>query len=158
MKYFEGITILDDLKKEYKILCKRYHPDLNIVDDTTKIMQEINNEYDLMLLIVEHKGEKLSDDDIVIEKELKEIIKKVSHLEGIIVELCGRWIWLTGNTYTFKTYIKELGFFWAKKKLAWYWRPEDAKCFSKKKLTLQEIRLKYGTQTFGKHGSALLLS
>lgn len=45
MKYFKNINCVEQLKKQYKTLCKKYHPDLN-ENDTTSIMQEINAEYE----------------------------------------------------------------------------------------------------------------
>ena len=43
MKYFAGISNLDDLKREYKRLALANHPDRG---GDTAVMQEINAEYD----------------------------------------------------------------------------------------------------------------
>lgn len=43
MKWFDGVTTVDDLRKEYKKLLLKHHPDNGgLVSD----MQEINAEYD----------------------------------------------------------------------------------------------------------------
>ena len=46
MKYFKEGLNKEQLTYEYRVLAKKYHPDLNLVKDTTRIMQEINKEYD----------------------------------------------------------------------------------------------------------------
>ena len=46
MKHFTNIDSVETLKKQYKTLCKKYHPDLNHDTDTTDIMKQINAEYE----------------------------------------------------------------------------------------------------------------
>lgn len=52
------------------------------------------------------------------------------------------------NTYEYRNEIKELGFRWANNKKAWYWHKEEDSCRSRKKLSLDEIKEKYGCTTF----------
>lgn len=147
MKYFAGITTLKVLKMRYRELCKLNHPDLG---GSTAIMQEINAQYEMMLKRVhDDKGETLNDDAVNIEKDLMNIINKIVALKGLIIEVTGRWIWVTGETYQVKDYLKGLGFFWAHKKAAWYWRPADAKVYNRHPLSLEAIRYKYGTISIG---------
>ncbi len=47
-KYFENISTLNELRKQYKELLKIHHPDNG---ETLEIMQEINSEYDRMFKI-----------------------------------------------------------------------------------------------------------
>lgn len=35
---------------------------------------------------------------------------------NINIEICGSWIWVSGNTYGCKTELKQNGFHWASKK------------------------------------------
>ena len=46
MKYFVNGLTEEKLHEEYKRLARKYHPDLNKHPDATRIMQEINKEYD----------------------------------------------------------------------------------------------------------------
>ena len=48
INYFQGVTTIEGLKKEYRRLAKLHHPDLNKDTDTTKIMVDINNEYEYL--------------------------------------------------------------------------------------------------------------
>lgn len=146
MRYFNGIKTLEELKKVYRELCKVHHPDLG---GDVVIMQAINAEYETALAyVVNHKGEPLDENNINIEKDLMEVIQRIIALKGLIIEVCGRWIWVTGDTYTWKDQLKALKFFWASQKKAWYWRSPRDKCFSRRRIPLPEIRIKYGSIGF----------
>jgi hypothetical protein len=124
MKWFKGIKTLLVLKQVYRELCKKHHPDLG---GDVKTMQEINAEYERALQYVTNdKDETLSKEDINIEKDLMEVIEKITPFKGLEVEVCGRWIWVGGETMTWKTQLKALKFFWASKKMKWYW--ETSRC------------------------------
>lgn len=80
--------------------------------------------------------------------EFMTIINTLVGCEGIIIDLCGSWLWLTGNAYPYKDTIKGLGFHWANKKHAWYWHSAEDTCRSHKGLSLDEIKSKYGCKSF----------
>lgn len=147
MQYFEGINTLKVLKLRYRELCKLNHPDLG---GSTAIMQEINAQYERMLARVhDEKGETLNEENQKVERDLMDIINKIIALKGLIIEVTGRWIWVTGETYQVKDYLKGLGFFWAHKKAAWYWRPADAIVKNRHPYSLEQIRQKFGTISIG---------
>jgi hypothetical protein len=75
----------------------------------------------------------------------REFIYRIIHLEGIQIELCGTWIWISGNTKEHRKYLKEVGCFWADKKQMWYWRSEEYRSFSRKSHNIKDIRNKYGS-------------
>lgn len=144
MKYFSSITNLEGLKAEYKKLCKIHHPDLG---GDTATMQAINAEYQQLL-----KTGRLDfgQSNAEIEESIRDIIERATVLEGLVVELCGRWVWFTGETYKWKDQLKAFGCYFAAKKKAWYWRPADeARQGKHKTLELDQIRTKYGSQVFG---------
>ncbi len=142
MNYFTGIKTLLVLKARYRELCKLHHPDLG---GDLEIMKAVNVQYEAALKHVhDDKGETLTDDAINIERDLMNIINKIVALKGIIIEVTGRWIWITGGTYPHRNYLREIGCFWAHKKLAWYWRPADAKVNNRHPYTLEQIRSKFG--------------
>lgn len=80
--------------------------------------------------------------------EFIEIINKLVLCEGLNIDLCGRWIWLTGNTYPYKDIIKSLNFRWASKKKCWYWHKDEDVCKSRRNMSLDDIKNKYGCETF----------
>jgi len=147
MNFFEGITTLKVLKMKYRELCKMHHPDLG---GDTATMQAINLQYEEALKHVhDDKGERLNAEGIKIEKALMDVINKIVALRGIIIEVTGRWIWITGDTRQYKDYFKVVGCFWSHKKCAWYWRPEDAKVKNHRPYTLEQIRSKFGSINIG---------
>jgi hypothetical protein len=147
MNYFAGINTLKVLKMKYRELCKQFHPDLGGDLETMKM---INIQYEQALKHVhDDKGQPLDENARNIEKDLMEVINKIVALKGIIIEVTGRWVWVTGETRQYKEYFKELGFWWAHKKLAWYWRPADAKVHNRHAYTLEQIRSKYGSINIG---------
>ena len=46
MKYFNNINTLEELKKQYKKLAMKYHPDRP--NGSEEIMKQVNNEYEKM--------------------------------------------------------------------------------------------------------------
>lgn len=73
--------------------------------------------------------------------------------EGIEIEVCGSWVWVTGDTKPHKEELKALSFRWSSNKSAWYFHRDGYKKRSKKSLTLDEIRGYYGSEKIEKEGS-----
>ncbi len=146
MKYFNQCKSIDEIKAMYKQLAKQYHPDCG---GDTETMQAINAEYAYACGNV-FKGDNLTeeetDEKMRMSEEYRRVLESIINLAGVIIELVGNWIWVTGNTYPVKKQLKEAGLFFASKKLAWYYRAEEYKTKGGKK-TLDEIREKYGSET-----------
>ncbi len=146
MKWFNECRTLDEVKALYKKLAKQYYPDLG---GDTETMQTINKEY-AFASAKAIKGDNLSEEEteneIRFSEEYREAIEKIIHLEGITIELIGYWIWVTGNTFPVKAELKAAGYFFASKKLAWYFRTGEYKVNKGGKKDLDEIRSKYGSE------------
>ena len=144
MKHFFNISTIDEAKKLYRELAKANHPDKG---GSVETMQEINNEYDFICAKI-LKGENLSDADFNeafnVSQLFKEKINPLINIEGLNIEIVGVWLWITGETRANSELLKSLGFFWASKKLAWYWRPESA-AGGRGRGTLDDVRNKYGS-------------
>ena len=151
MKYFKNIETLEELKKEYKKLAFKLHPDVNQERDTTKEFQQMQNEYEKLFNQVKNirrneKGEKYTKETSETMEEFEEIIDKIIHFKNVNIEIIGSWIWLTGDTKTYKDIVKELGFKWSKNKVAWYYHKDKFKKRSNRTLTLDDIREKFGSE------------
>ena len=77
------------------------------------------------------------------------IIDHLIRMEGIQVELCGSWLWITGNTYLHRDNLKACGCRWSSSKKQWYWRANrDGYQGKHKAKTMEQIREKYGSELF----------
>ncbi|SHL11216.1 hypothetical protein SAMN05444266_10281 [Chitinophaga jiangningensis] len=146
MKYFNNCKNVEEVKTLYRELAKVHHPDRG---GDTATMQEINGEYAFALAFI-GKASGMTDEQIDYEIKLSEeytaVIEKIQHLPGINIEVVRNWIWVTGNTKPVKEILKAAGFFFASKKVAWYYRNEAFKVRGNG-ASLEKIRAKYGSQT-----------
>ena len=133
--YFEEIHTLEELRREYRRLCRIHHPDMG---GDTATMQKINYEYDRRY--AEFSSEATSSD------KFKKIIERLVKFDGISIEICGTWIWVAGSTYPIRKDLNSLGFKWHKKKSRWYWHDGEDMCHhSGSSTTMERIRQKYGS-------------
>lgn len=152
MKYFKDCKTLEDLKKEYKKLMIKYHPDLNKDANATNITQEINNEYDQVFPILKNRHNKQAQENNTQQttetpEHFKNIINILIKCDGLKIEIIGSWLWIGGETYKHKDIIKSLGFAWSKAKKLWYLSDNGNKFTGKKTgRNIKDIRNKYGSQ------------
>lgn len=144
--YFKDCRSLDDAKQLYKKLAVINHPDKG---GDTATMQAINAEYQFMVksgayifASAEEQAESLL---------YPEILSNIIALDGLIIEIIGSWIWVSGETRTHKDTLNATGFFFASKKVMWYYRPESERNAGKgKPMHIDQIRSKYGSQEVAK--------
>lgn len=156
LKWFKDCKTIESVKRTYRKLCREYHPDL-CGAETVEAMKQINAEYERAFNCFKNVHETAEDstktytsstDSTETAAEFMEIINSLIHCEGVEIDLVGRWIWVTGKTYPYKDIIKGLGFRYASKKKAWYWHSPEDSCRSRKGLSLDEIKNKYGYERF----------
>ena len=156
-RYFAECQSLNELKAAYKRLAMLHHPDRG---GDLRTMQAINAEYDAMF-------ERFKFDPIDPEREyeahaeratgvhstaevaedFRKIIDALMKLDGIEIELCGSWLWISGDTFAVKDELKAAGCRWQRKKQKWYWHPPEARTgYSKRAASMSHIRAKYGSQ------------
>ena len=67
----------------------------------------------------------------------------------LIVEVCGLWIWVTGETKAHKDQIKAVeGMRYAFEKKAWYFAAVPS--YNRKKRTMEEIRNMHGSKRYSR--------
>lgn len=146
MQHFNGCTTIEQVKILYKKLAMENHPDRG---GDTATMQAINTEYAFACAKIA-KGAGLNDEEANIEiklsEEYRQVIEKIIHLPGIVIEIVGNWIWVTGNSKPVKDELKAAGLFYASKKIAWYYRNEFFKTRGNN-APLEQIRKRYGSET-----------
>ncbi len=148
MNIFDAAKILglsgditqDHVKRAYVSACKKYHPDINPAGE--EMMKVVNAAHEVLQDFSGTIQEKQSEYGELLNDALNTIIS----LHGLIIEICGVWIWVTGDTRSHKDTLKQSGFIWASKKKAWHFRPEQFRSRSRGKTTLDDIRTKYGSK------------
>lgn len=148
MRYFTGIKTVEGLRKRYRELLKKYHPDNE--NGSVEVTQEINAEYDRLfssLLSKETSTDNQShtcntDDE---NKAFKEVINSIIYINADI-EIIGSWVWVHGG-YEYQELLKSIGFKYAPKKKSGCWHYGDYNRYHKKEISLDEIRMKYGSRT-----------
>lgn len=75
-----------------------------------------------------------------------EILAKVESMEGVAVEKCGTFLWLSGNTYEHRREIKALGFKWSAGKQKWFLAPKGWHGKRGKGWSMDRIRAEHGSE------------
>ena len=143
--YFSDCKTVQEVKAEYRKLAMKFHPDRG---GDEKIMTAINAAYKKALERVATDAQKENGYGTAehLDDGYMAVINQIIALDGVKIELCGLWIWLSGETKKHKETIKKAGFKWARKKAQWYWKPEWSKpVFKKREWTMDEIRERYGS-------------
>jgi hypothetical protein len=140
------IKDLDQLKKEYFKLAKTYHPDAG---GTKEQFQALQNEYEKLLKNLIN-GSSLSSDqkknEFEVDKAIRDIIDSIISLEGINIELVGKWLWISGNTYPVRNELKKAGLLYIKKDGFPYWVYKGSMSRGRGNLSIDEIKQKYGSR------------
>ena len=159
-KYFVNCKTLDELKKAYKAAAMKYHPDMG---GDTATMQAINAEYSARFEVLKRsQNEQAAEDTTGQTRTTTEsagdfiaIIDHLLKLDGLEIELCGRWLWIGGDTKKHKEALKACGCRWSSSKKLWNWHfAEDGDKWHRGSKSMSQIRSKYGSTTFTRSGSA----
>lgn len=145
MTYFININTIDELKKAYRKLAFKHHPDRG---GNEEAMKAVNAEYEVLFKKLNITDETTGESKYNMNDGFREMINRIINLEGLEIEICGMWVWVSGSTKEHKDALKEAGFFWASKKKMWYWRPEEAKIRRSSGIKdMDYIRHMYGSET-----------
>lgn len=154
-----GTVTQKEIKLAYKKASLAFHPDRNPAG--AEMMKVINDAYNSLKDLdgeVTNTDENSSNYGEVLNEKLNAFFNL--DLEGVNVEICGNWIWLTGNTKPYSKLLGKdgIGFFYASKKKAWYYRPADYKSFNRKEMSLDEIRANHGSSTVKQRSRKILVA
>lgn len=158
---------LNELKKLYRAFALKFHPDHG---GSEEAMKAINIEFTRLFAILKdrqndeaaraHDAGNWAGCSTTTEtpEEFIDIISKLDQIQGIFVELCGRWLWISGNTKDNREALKACGCRWSPNKKLWYWRHEEDYCrkHNGNSMEIEEIRAHYGSQRFTRQASAIM--
>ena len=155
LKWFKDCDCIEELKAQFRKLAMAHHPDRG---GRKEDMQEINNEYSLLFEALKDIHRSTREDGPRTYKaetattetpeDFIRIVNELFRLDGLEVELCGRWLWIGGNTMVHREALKALGCRWSKGKQKWSWHyPEDAAMTykGKKAWSMDRIRDRFGS-------------
>lgn len=152
MNKFQALQILgltgtvskSDIKIAYQRKAKEFHPDRNPAG--LEIMKMINVAYELVkdeIEITVYADKEMEN----YPQSLATALNAIIHLD-LTIEICGLWIWVSGNTREHKEELKSAGYFWSANKKMWYYRPAQAKSskryHDKNEWSIDRIRQSYG--------------
>jgi hypothetical protein len=142
-----GVADSDSCETAYRRAAMKFHPDRS--GGSVEMMQAVNQAIEAIRKWYTEGGDDLRDHDKPsgYGDLLAAAIAAVVELEGIAIEICGSWVWITGDTRPHKAAFREAGYMWGAKKAAWYFRPAGFKSRGRGKWTLDEIRDYHGSQS-----------
>jgi hypothetical protein len=134
-------STVDSIKKQYKKLAFQYHPD---VGGDVETMKAINIEYEQAL---KELG-KMNNKNYGVDSEFINIIDSLIKLKmkNVEIEICGWFVYVTGNTKPYKDALKSLKLWFNSQKSAWYYKPSWYRKKDKKVWSMEEIRTVFGSQ------------
>ncbi|EBZ6776868.1 molecular chaperone DnaJ [Salmonella enterica subsp. enterica serovar Mbandaka] len=145
-----GQLTKEDIKKAYRKASLKHHPDRNKDNPlAAEMMKAINAAFDFLSANFEKINDYQASDKSAhynYGEELERVLNELTALAGIVFEVIGNWVWISGDTKTHKDVLKVMGCKWASQKKQWFYRPEEHKSRrNRKEHTLDEIREMYGT-------------
>jgi len=138
----------EELKKMYRKLAFVHHPD-NGGDE--EAMKKVNAEYaelfeKLKNVHTNAQGERYTKDTDETPEHFINIINELIRFDGVLIEIIGSFIWVSGETKPYKDKLKNLGFKWSANKSAWYLPPDGYRRRSRKDYSMDDIRGMYGSK------------
>lgn len=143
-KYFNNVKSLNELKKLYKELARKNHPDFG---GSVAAMQAINAEYDSMINWFAKHGNKQEKEKASAEvpEKFRKIIEQLLKMPYIQVEIIGCWIWLSGNAALYLRKLQGMGFKYSTKQKRYY-LSDGISGGRASRYSMQKIREIYGSQ------------
>lgn len=144
-KFFNGCKSLNELKKLYKELARKNHPDFG---GNVEVMQKINAEYDEMIKYFAKFGSKTEKEKAQREvpEKFRKIIESLLKMPYIQVEIVGGWIWLSGNVALYLRKIQAMGFKYSTKQKRYYLADGMTENRRASRWSMERIREEYGSE------------
>jgi curved DNA-binding protein CbpA len=145
--YFKDCSTLDEAKKIYWNLAKQFHPDKGGNEEDFKVLNNSFHAFKPLTEKFQNEAEQWNS------KAYANILNELIKLEGVIIDVIGSFLWLSGNTKKHKEAIKAIdtqdlyNCRWHKNKEMWYFAPIGYRKSSKRDLTLEQIKDFYGGTT-----------
>jgi curved DNA-binding protein CbpA len=149
--YFSAVETesIETLRSAFRKKCLELHPDKG--GDAVKFAA-MKNEYDILIKLAAageagraNQESREARFNFESEKELAEMIEKLMKVSGIIIEVCGSWLWISGNTFVVHEQLKCLGLKFSGQKKCWYWASTIKQGKVRGRYSMDKIRSKFGS-------------
>ncbi len=152
----ESVITEEIVKNAYRQASLKFHPDRNPAGHTMMLL--INEAKETLKSEAYPFDFKADENDSNYGEEINNALNKIIHLQGLIIEVCGAWVWVSGDTKNHWPLLKEVGFKFSASKKMVYFRPEYAQTrrYKKDGLSIDEIRAKYGADKIKTKGPVYL--
>ena len=151
-KYFENCKTAEELKKAYREFAKRLHPDCGGDPEEFKRMgEQFEKAWSRLKDVHTNKeGETYTAREETTETagEYMDLINELLKLKGIEVEICGSWVWVSGNTYPHRDTLRKMHFQFSKNKIAWFYHRNPYHKKSDREYSMNDIRDMFGSRKF----------
>ena len=138
------------VKAAYREASMKYHPDRNPAGE--EMMKLVNEAFE----VLEQFSGDLKEQQANYGDLLNEALNAIVNIPELFIEICGSWVWVSGDTRAHRATLKEAGYKWAPKKKLWYFRPEQFRSRARGNVDMDEIREKNGsTRPIGRGYSQL---
>jgi len=149
---------LADAKKGYRAQSLKFHPDVN--PSGLQVMKMINAAWDYLKTQAGPFNVATEEpDNANYADDVSEALNKIINCVGIDIEICGTWVWVSGDTKTNKDSLKAAKFRYSGSKKMWYYAPKASpKRFRGKQFTIGEIREAHGSKRVSRQYKKALAS
>jgi hypothetical protein len=149
MKYFNEIMEIEEMRNMFRSYCLELHPDkggdhnefIAMKDEYDKIINKAAANESIRAAAEDRKPNFSFES----ERELAEMIEKLMRVQGVIIELCGSWLWISGNTFVVHEQLKAFGFRYSRKKKSWYYSPYMSSGKRRGRYSMKKIRETFGS-------------
>lgn len=160
MTYFVHTGDMQELRKEYHSHCLKMHPDKG---GEHRAFVEMQNEYEQLFARLAageagraNESGKRARFTTEGERAIMEMIDRLMAVPGIVIEICGTWLWVGGNTFPVHERIKGFGFKFSRQKRRWYWSPYLGEKRRRGRYSMDKIRARYGSEVIESEAQTVL--
>jgi hypothetical protein len=146
-KYFNELMSIEETRNLFKQYCIQLHPDKPTGNHEEFCVMKSEYESIIKKLSSSESSKDKPQYNFKGEQSIMDILEAVIRIKNLDIEVCGSWIWVSGDTKPAKDRLKDIGFKWSKGKNKWYYSPYMGQKKKRGRYSMSKIRNKYGSWT-----------